>query len=137
MLPRVTRLVVLLLCLVACGSKTAAPASVATSEPVAVPAPDPMPIDAGPADATTADTSDASTSRDEVIALARFGYLTIEANRVTKIYVDARLIGETPLVRLPLAPGPHKVKLVGPGKQTKQIEIVIEGGKDIEETITW
>ena len=49
------------------------------------------------------------------------------------------MIGETPLTRLPLPPGPHKVKAVGPrGKPPRTINITIYGGQDTDEgTITW
>ena len=61
-----------------------------------------------------------------------------EASAKTTIYVDGRLLGETPMDRLPLLPGPHKVKAVTKGKKPKEFEITIIGGRDTDEgTITW
>jgi serine/threonine protein kinase len=96
-----------------------------TPEPVV-----PLPVDAG---------IDASTvGKDDIIALSRFGYFTIAATAKTTIYIDDVKIGETPLTRLPLKPGVHKVKAIGPGGKTKKFEITIFGARDTEEpTITW
>jgi hypothetical protein len=40
--------------------------------------------------------------------------------------------------RLPLTPGPHKVKAVTKGKKAREFMITIIGGRDTElETIDW
>jgi len=89
--------------------------------------PPPTPIDAGDA-----------ISHDDIVALSKFGFFSITASAKTTIYVDNKYIGETPLTRLPLAPGPHNVKAVGPHGKTKKLEITIIGGRDDDEgTITW
>jgi hypothetical protein len=77
-------------------------------------------------------------SHDDIVALSHFGFFSITADSKTTIYVDGKLIGETPLTRLPLQPGPHTVKAVGPKGKKKEIKITIIGGRDDDEgTITW
>jgi serine/threonine protein kinase len=76
---------------------------------------------------------DASMSKDDILAISRFGYITITANQKTTIYVDGKNIGETPMTRLPLPPGPKKIKAIGPKKnQKKEFETTILGGQDAE-----
>lgn len=77
-------------------------------------------------------------SKDDIVALSKFGFFTIDANKKTTIYVDNVRYGETPMQRLPLPPGPHKVKAVTKGKKAKEFMITIIGGRDTDEgTITW
>jgi len=77
-------------------------------------------------------------SRDEITARSRFGFFSITATATTQIYIDNKLIGDTPLTRWPVLPGPHKVKAIGPRSKIKQINITIYGGQDTDEgTITW
>ncbi len=77
-------------------------------------------------------------SKDDIVALSKFGFFTIDANKKTTIYVDNVRYGETPMQRLPLPPGPHKVKAVTKGKKPKEFMITIIGGRDTDEgTIDW
>jgi serine/threonine-protein kinase len=77
-------------------------------------------------------------TRDEIIARSRFGFFSITATATTQIYIDNKQIGDTPLTRIPILPGHHKVKAIGPRGKTKQISITIYGGQDTDEgTITW
>ena len=98
-------------------------------------APRPVPVDANE-----------SMSKEDITAISRFGYLTIKSNIddskkpnvKTSIYIDGQYIGTTPMWRLPLAPGPHKIKAVGPKNKTKMIDTTILGGQDTDEgTIVW
>jgi hypothetical protein len=97
----------------------------------------PVPVDAAvprvvPVDANT------NMSKDDILAISRFGYLTIKSNVKTTIYVDGKYIGETPMTRLPLPPGPKKIKAVGPKNKTKLINTTILGGQDTDEgTLIW
>jgi hypothetical protein len=59
-------------------------------------------------------------TKEDIFAISRFGYFTIKANAKTTIYVDGKYIGETPMTRLPLPPGPKKIKAVGPKNKVKQ-----------------
>jgi hypothetical protein len=77
-------------------------------------------------------------SKDDIVALSKFGFFSINANQKTTIYVDNVRYGETPMQRLPLPPGPHKVKAVTKGKKPKEFMITIIGGRDTDEgTIDW
>jgi hypothetical protein len=98
----------------------------------------PVAIDAGvPKQVAPIDSGD-EISHDDIVALSHFGFFSITATAKTTIYVDDKYIGETPLTRLPLKPGPHTVKAVGPRSKSKVIKITIVGGRDDDEgTITW
>jgi len=109
----------------------------ATSQPAGA-----LPVDAGTArvvrDAAAEPDAADTMSKDDIVALSRFGFFSIAATAKTTIYVDGNKIGETPLTRLPLAPGPHKIKAVGPRGKSKTLNITIYGGKDTDEgTINW
>ena len=47
----------------------------------------------------------------------------------TTIFIDNRNMGETPMTRVPLPPGPHKVHAVGPKGKTKDLKITIDEGE--------
>jgi serine/threonine protein kinase len=82
--------------------------------------------------------TDTQHDRDNIIALSKFGFFSIDANAKTTIWIDNKNIGETPLTRLPLTPGPHKVKAIGPRGKKKEFSITIYGGRDTEEpAIAW
>ena len=105
------------------------------------PAPAPVvvhvPADAAPVKLVTT-PPDADMSHDDIRALSKYGFLTLDANEHTTIYVDGKNIGDTPLKQLPLPPGPHTVKAVGPHNKTKTLKIAIIGGRDDNEgSITW
>ncbi|MDX2087415.1 MAG: serine/threonine-protein kinase [Kofleriaceae bacterium] len=77
-------------------------------------------------------------SKEDITAISRWGYLTLKSNQKTQIFIDGQFIGPTPMQRLPLTPGPHKIKAVGPKNKTKYIETTILGGQDTDEgTIIW
>ena len=81
---------------------------------------------------------DASISKDDILAISRFGYLTITADQKTTIFVDGKYIGETPMTRLPLTPGPKKIKAVGPKGKKKEFDATILGGQNADPIdITW
>jgi hypothetical protein len=82
---------------------------------------------------------DAGISKDDILALSKFGFFSITATAKTTIWIDGTQRGDTPLTRYPLLPGPHKLKAIGPrGKPPKNMNIVIYGGRDTEaEPIVW
>ncbi len=85
-----------------------------------------IPLDAAPDD------------HEEIKALSKYGFYSITANAKTTIYVDDKMIGETPLTHLPLKPGPHTIKAVGPKGKSKTMKISIVGGRDIDDgSIDW
>ena len=76
--------------------------------------------------------------RDNIVALSHFGFFSLTASAKTTIFIDGRNMGETPMTRVPLPPGPHKVHAVGPKGKSKDLKITIYGGKDTDEgVITW
>jgi hypothetical protein len=82
---------------------------------------------------------DADTKEhDDIIALSKFGFYSLTSNSKTTVFVDDKNIGETPLTRLPLKPGPHTIKAVGPKNKTKIIKITIIGGQDTDSgSVDW
>ena len=82
---------------------------------------------------------DADTKEhDDIIALSKFGFYSLTSNSKTTVFVDDKNIGETPLTRLPLKPGPHVVKAVGPKGKSKIIKITIIGGQDTDSgSVDW
>ncbi|MDQ3337654.1 MAG: protein kinase [Myxococcota bacterium] len=104
------------------------------------PSPDASKSAAGSLDAAPVVPPDAAgtMSQDDIIALSRYGFFSITATAKTVIYIDGKLVGETPLTRVPLKPGPYKVKAVGPRNRTKNFNINIYATKDTDEgTIAW
>jgi hypothetical protein len=102
------------------------------------------PLAAAPADAAMRQPIhdipvDADTKEhDDIIALSKFGFYSLTSNSKTTVYVDDKNIGETPLTRLPLKPGPHVVKAVGPKNKSKIIKITIIGGQDTDSgSVDW
>jgi len=77
-------------------------------------------------------------ANSDVVALSKFGFFSISATAKTTIYVDNNRVGDTPLTKLPLAPGPHMVKAVGPRGKTKTMKVTIYGGRSTDEgSINW
>jgi len=72
-----------------------------------------------------------SMSRQDIEAISKFGFFSIDASAKTTIYIDNIRIGDTPMKRTPLQPGPHKVKAVTKGKRPKEFVISIIGGQDV------
>jgi serine/threonine protein kinase len=81
---------------------------------------------------------DAADDHENIIALSKYGFFSITATAVSTVYVDDQRIGTTPLTRLPVKPGPHTVKVVGPKGKSKIIKVTIIGGRDEDQgTIEW
>jgi len=81
---------------------------------------------------------DAPKSYDEIVALSRYGFFSITANAKTTIFMDGTQIGITPMTRVPIAPGIHKVKAIGPKGKKKEMTVHIFAAKDTDEgTIVW
>jgi hypothetical protein len=95
----------------------------------------PVQIDAGTGKTNEVPIDAPSMSRDDIVAISKFGFFSVDANKPTTIYVDNQRLGETPMKRLPLTPGPHKVKIslvnanheVFPG-QSKTVTFTIPKG---------
>ncbi len=59
------------------------------------------------------------------------GFYLVDSRRYAHIYIDGKDYGETPLFRVPLAPGSHTVRAVLPDGRKQQLSIEIEAGKDL------
>jgi len=122
-------IVVIAVVLAGGGSKTKAPVAApvvkADAQQAAVKLPAEAPIDAG-------------VSRDDIIALSKYGFFSVDANAKTIIFIDGNRVGEAPITRLPLQPGIYKVKAIGPHSKVKRFEVTIYATKDTDHgTITW
>jgi serine/threonine protein kinase len=105
--------------------------------------PTPPPPDAGAHVVPPAPADAGPDMRDTIVACSKFGFYSLDANAHTTVYIDDKNIGEIippdgPMTRLPLRPGPHLVKLVGPRGKTQKFKIDIRGCEDTNGgTITW
>lgn len=118
------RAVLSLVMLVGCwSSKAPAP------QPAAPPPAPAAPLDAAP--------EPEPGSRDEVIQLARFGFVTIRSSMPCKVDLDGTDVGTTPITRLPLAPGKHRVRLSNSAGDKRTYTVDIVGGKDHDLTVNW
>ena len=61
-------------------------------------------------------------------AATRDGYFTVDSMPYATIYVDGTRRGVTPLLRLPLAPGRHRIVAVTADKRRQSLSITIEAG---------
>jgi serine/threonine protein kinase len=104
------------------GSVNAAPvADAAIKQPIRD-----IPLDAAPDD------------HDQIRALSKYGFYSLTATAKTTIYLDDKIVLETPLTQYPLKPGPHTIKAVGPKGKTKLLKIQIVGGRDTDDgSIDW
>ncbi len=61
------------------------------------------------------------------------GFLDINSVPWAKIYIDSRFYGETPLQRISLKPGTHRIRLTNPlSKLTRQFKVSIQSGKQLK-----
>jgi hypothetical protein len=73
---------------------------------------------------------DADINRENIIAISKWGFFSLDANAKTKIFIDNKYAGDTPLTRYLVAPGVHQVKAIGPKGKIKKFEIKIYAAKD-------
>jgi hypothetical protein len=58
------------------------------------------------------------------------GILRINSRPWSQVYVDGRIVGNTPQMNIPLAPGSHKIKLVNPQLgMSKNVKVRIQSGE--------
>jgi hypothetical protein len=103
----------------------------------------PAPADAAPTHVVTPHPDAGPDMHDTIVACSKFGFFSLNATAHTTVYIDDKNIGEIvppngPMTRLPLRPGPHVVKAVGPHGKSKKMNIDIRGCEDTDAgTITW
>jgi hypothetical protein len=68
---------------------------------------------------------------EEAAAPGPPGYYLVDSKPYARIFIDGKNQGETPLFRVPLAPGKHQVKAVLADGRKKQFTIDIKSGKDL------
>jgi serine/threonine protein kinase len=57
------------------------------------------------------------------------GSLTLVTEPYAKVYLGSRSLGETPLFRVPLAPGKHTLRLVAPHFKPLKLQVEIQAGE--------
>jgi serine/threonine-protein kinase len=65
-----------------------------------------------------------------VPAVAGGGTLRVNSRPWSQVFVDGKLVGNTPQMAISLSPGSHKLKLVSPDLGlTKQMTVQVDKGK--------
>jgi serine/threonine-protein kinase len=64
------------------------------------------------------------------------GFLSVASTPFSTIWVDGKKIGDTPIYKLSLAPGPHRVRAVA-GDRTKTFEVTVRSGEVATQRIDW
>lgn len=62
---------------------------------------------------------------------AKHGFYSVDSRPYATISIDGVTLGETPLFRVPLAPGTHRVRAVRQDGTTKAFSITIASGKEV------
>ncbi|WP_375769381.1 protein kinase [Archangium gephyra] len=57
------------------------------------------------------------------------GFLTLATVPYAKVYLGSRLLGETPLFRVPFAPGKHTLRLAAPNTKPLKLQVEIKAGE--------
>lgn len=69
---------------------------------------------------------------------AEMGYLTIDTYPWTKVSVGGRVLGNTPLVRVPIAAGTHLLTLENPDDNVRQTTmVVVKPGETISKRLAF
>jgi eukaryotic-like serine/threonine-protein kinase len=117
--------------------------SAASVEPEATAAPAPKPEGdeqrlrkRGPARPVRGPSPRTEPSRPERVekperAAATPGHYSVDSRPYATISIDGVVLGETPLYRVPLAPGSHQVRAVRQDGTTKTFSITITAGKEV------
>lgn len=65
-----------------------------------------------------------------------FGHLTVDASPYAEIFIDGKKMGITPLVRVKLSAGQHKIKAVS-ARGAKRVRVTIDKGKTTKKRIVF
>lgn len=71
---------------------------------------------------------DAGLTREQIIALSKFGRYSVDSSPPATVFIGDKKAGDTPLTDYQLPPGIHQVRLVA-GKRVKRFEITVLGGQ--------
>jgi hypothetical protein len=122
--------------IVRCGSQARAPlADVRAPLPVAVPPPAVVGADAAVVAVVAAAPDAAPESaepapRRKVVRERGPGWLTVDSRPYATIYVDGKKIGLTPVLRLELPAGGHRVRAVTQDGREQSFRVTIEPAKE-------
>jgi serine/threonine protein kinase len=83
------------------------------------------------AERQTAPSSRASATPTPSTTAAKVGYLTINAVPYGTVSVDGVEVGDTPIVRHELPPGPHKVEVARDGFRTERLDVTITASNEV------
>ncbi len=93
--------------------------------PTPAPAPAPKPAEQ-PKEEPTTNTADPP------------GFFTIDTYPWTQVSIDGRVVGNTPLVRVPVSPGPHTVVLENPGDNIRQTTTInVKSGENVSKRLAF
>jgi len=101
---------------------------------------EPEPTDAGvePPGTPRPSRKRPSSSEPDKADKAELGLYSVDSNPYATIFIDARSYGVTPLFKVPLAPGRHRVRAVRGDGRSKRVTITIEPGKLVSSgTLRW
>ena len=70
-------------------------------------------------------------------AAAENGYFTIDARPYATIFIDGKKRGLTPLTKIPLSPGRHRVRAVAAGGQSQSFTIQVTSSETLRKKITF
>jgi serine/threonine-protein kinase len=76
----------------------------------------------------------ATPSKPPAVAAAP-GYFSIDTMPYSEVYIDGKLAGITPLVRVPLRPGKHTVRMVPQIGPSKRLTIQVHSGKTVSQRV--
>jgi eukaryotic-like serine/threonine-protein kinase len=71
----------------------------------------------------------ASKPPDEPAVAEEPGQYSVDAKPYATIYIDGKSYGETPLFKVPLAPGKHRIRAVREDGEVRRYTVTIEAGK--------
>jgi hypothetical protein len=76
-------------------------------------------------------TPDTAGTRPEAAPAPTLGYLTINAVPYGTVAIDGVEVGDTPLVRFGVAPGPHTFTVTREGYRTDTVRVTVTAGNEI------
>lgn len=68
---------------------------------------------------------------------AEEGFLSINTKPYSRIFVDGELIGNTPLLRVPLTPGRHFIRAISSDGDERDIQVEVQAGNEARWIFHW
>lgn len=110
----------------AAPSRPAAVAQGGAWRPAPAAAPAPKPAETQPKDEPSTNTAEPP------------GFFTIDTYPWTQVSIDGRVVGNTPVVRFPVSPGPHTVVLENPGDNIRQTTTInVKSGENVSKRLAF